>query len=113
MGKVVSVLDYAPNVPDTVNVVVITDDEFTKLDNLELVFNPQTMKLEMPSKDVMEYNKKVANSNEALIFLKSTDWMIMRHQREKTLNIKTSLTDIEILELERKRWEASLKVYRE
>ena len=43
-------------------------------------------------------------------FLNSTDWKIMRHIRQKALNVATSLTDVEYLELEQQRQAAAARI---
>jgi hypothetical protein len=51
-------------------------------------------------------------STEALRYLESTDWKVLRHIRQKALGITTSMSDEEYLEFELARVEAANKVIR-
>jgi len=51
-------------------------------------------------------------STEALRYLESTDWKVLRHIRQKALGITTSMSDEEYLEFELSRVEAANKVIR-
>jgi hypothetical protein len=51
----------------------------------------------------------VANGQERE-FLNSTDWKILRHLRQKALNIATSLSDAEYIQLEQQREAAAARV---
>jgi hypothetical protein len=51
-------------------------------------------------------------STEALRYLESTDWKVLRHIRQKALGITTSMNDEEYLEFELGRVEAANKVVR-
>jgi hypothetical protein len=50
------------------------------------------------------------DSEEALVFLKTTDYRVLRHLGQKALNISTTLTEQEYLDLETQRQEARTKV---
>ena len=50
------------------------------------------------------------DSEEALVFLESTDYKVLRHLGQKALNISTTLTEQEYLDLETQRQEARTKV---
>jgi predicted nucleotidyltransferase len=43
-------------------------------------------------------------------FLNSTDWKILRHIRQKALNITTSLSDEEYIQLEQQREAAAARI---
>lgn len=49
-------------------------------------------------------------NKESLEFLASTDWMILRHLRQKALSQKTSLTEAEYLQLEQERANVASRV---
>jgi hypothetical protein len=51
----------------------------------------------------------VANGQERE-FLNSTDWKILRHIRQKALNIATSLSDAEYIQLEQQREAAAARI---
>jgi hypothetical protein len=101
--KVVSVLSYLPSVPDSVNIIEITDEEYQKLED-------QTGYFDISSSSVISYptehfelqNIERMNAVERE-FLNSTDWMILRHLRQKSLGIETTLSENQFLELEQQR----------
>lgn len=60
--------------------------------------------------DISESLSAQKESAEALAFLSSTDYKILKHLREKTLGLTPTLSDEELEELELLRHEAALKV---
>jgi hypothetical protein len=107
---VVSILNYAPNVPNSVQVQEITDEQANQI----LV---QTHYFDVPSRTVKpvaasvteQKARDLANSLERE-FLNSTDWKVLRHIRQKALNVPTSLTDAEYIELEQQRQAAAARI---
>ena len=107
---VVSVLNYRPNVPSSVSVVEITDAQAVQL-------AAQTHYFDVPSRSVTTVAAEVtaqratdvANGQERE-FLNSTDWKVLRHLRQKALNIPTSLSDAEYLQLEQQRQAAAARI---
>ncbi len=107
---VVSVLNYQPNVPDTVSVIEITDEQ-----NAQLIAG--THKFDMQSKSVVlqdaivlaTINTEKQNAAD-LEFLRSTDWKILRHMRQKLLGIPTSLSEDQYLQLEQQRSSAADRI---
>ena len=107
---VVSVLNYQPNVPSSVAVVEITDSQAAQI-------AAQTHYFDVPSRSVTavaagitaQRAADVANGQERE-FLNSTDWKILRHIRQKALNITTSLSDAEYIELEQQREAAAARI---
>ncbi len=109
-NKVISVLNYSPNVPNTVNVVEISDEAHEQL-------QAGTHRFDIPTSSVLpisvaETNAKAAQQRNIadLEFLRSTDWKILRHIRQKALGIPTSLTDAEYLALEQQRQDAAARI---
>jgi hypothetical protein len=51
----------------------------------------------------------IANGQERE-FLNSTDWKVLRHIRQKALNITTSLSDVEYTQLEQQREAAAVRI---
>ena len=105
--RVISVLDYEPNVPDTVQVVEISAEDFAKLDS-------KTHYFDIPTSTVIQYGAEYNNQRQQLQlnqtnekFLASTDWKVMRHIREKALGIPTSLSESAYLDLELTRQRAA------
>jgi hypothetical protein len=107
---VVSILSYQPNVPSSVAVVEITDAQAAQI-------AAQTHYFDVASKTVtavadgiaLQRATAVANGQERE-FLNSTDWKILRHIRQKALNIATSLSDAEYLQLEQQREDAAARI---
>lgn len=107
---VISILAYEPTVPDSVTVIPITDDQYQKLEDRSAWFD-------IDSKSIVDHDDSHFQTREILKnnaaereFLNSTDWMILRHLRQKVLNIETSLTEIEYTDLERQRHDAANRV---
>jgi len=109
-NEVISVLNYEPSVPETVKIVRITDIEHKKISDQLATFDISTLKVvDLPKTilDSRETEKKNAVERE---FLNSTDWMILRHIREKALNLPTTLTEQQYLDLEQKRNNAAARI---
>ena len=77
----------------------------------------QTHRFDTASRTVVAVDQVVINQREQdrlngidREFLNSTDWKIMRHIRQKALNVATSLTDAEYLELEQQRQAAAARI---
>ncbi len=109
-NEVTSILNYAPNVPNTVSIVEITDNDYQKLIDQTHYFNTSTKELVAVSTEVTERKaQELANGIERE-FLNSTDWKVLRHIRQKALGIATSLTEAEYLALEQQREDAAGRV---
>ena len=107
---VVSVLNYQPNVPGSVTVVEITDAQAAQI-------AAQTHYFDVASKSVTTVAAGVTAQRAADVvngqereFLNSTDWKILRHIRQKALNIATSLSDAEYIQLEQQREAAAARI---
>ena len=107
---VVSILDYPPTVPSSVEVIEITDAEYKKLDD-------QTHYFDIEKKSVFQYSEHdITDQQEKMQdiihrdFLSKTDWKVLRHLRETALGIPTSLSSEEYLDLERQRQEAAKNI---
>lgn len=109
-NKVISVLNYEPSVPSSVSVTQITDEQHSQImadthkfdtGTKTVVINPDY------SQSAKDQEKQNAAERE---FLRSTDWKILRHIRQKALNQPTTLTDEEYLELEQQRAAAADRI---
>ena len=107
---IVSILNYSPNVPNTVSVFEITDEQANQI-------NAQTHYYDIPTKSVRTVDASVtaqkavdAANAEQREFLRSTDWQVLRHIRQKALNVPTSLTDAEYIALEQQRADAAASI---
>jgi hypothetical protein len=109
-NKVISILNYEPNVPSSVEVVEITDAQAAQI-------AAQTHYFDITSKSVTavaagitaQRAADIANGQERE-FLNSTDWKVLRHIRQKALNIATSLSDAEYIQLEQQREAAAARI---
>ena len=105
-----SILNYEPSVPNTVEVVTISDDDGKKLHN-------QTHIFDLNSKTVVPVDAAITAQKEQdklngveREFLNSTDWKILRHLRQKALNVPTTMSEVEFLELEQQRQAAAARI---
>ena len=109
--KKTSIINYEPNVPNSVKVFGITETEKKQIDNGTHFFNVSTYAIEMkPSEELqseaLAKHTQVENSKHGE-FLNSTDWKVLRHMREIALNQPTTLSQQEYIELERERDKAA------
>ena len=109
-NKVISVLNYEPNVPVSVTVIPITDAEEAQIIQQTHYFDVDSRTVKSVDPSVTEQKaQQLANAREQE-FLNSTDWKVLRHIRQKALNITTSLTDAAYLELEQQRQSAAARI---
>ena len=109
-GNVVSILNYQPSVPSTVTVTTITDEQHKLLENRTHRFDPASKTvISAPSDELTAIETQKTNAAD-LEFLRSTDWKVLRHIRQKALNIPTSLTDAEYTALEQERQTAASRI---
>jgi hypothetical protein len=101
---------YEPAVPSTVSVVTITDQQHQQILD-------QTHRFDVPSRTVVSVDSVILAEKEQYRlngiereFLNSTDWKILRHLRQKALNVPTTLTDAQYLELEQQRQAAAARI---
>lgn len=111
-NRVCGIMEYEPNVPDTVTVTVITDEEYEQL-------NSRTHYFDIPSSSVLPYDDTALDQLDQLTvnedkikFLAKTDWKVLRHIREKALRIPTSLSEDEYFDLELQRHDAANAIKR-
>lgn len=114
-GKISSVLNYEPNVPETHTVIEISDAEH------ESIVTAKTHYFDLIDNTVKSYSQihldteaakeaqRIANA-EKRKFLSESDWKVMRHLREKALEQTTSLTDQQYLDLEQARATAAAAI---
>lgn len=102
-NQVTSILNYKPNAPESVTVVEISDEQYQLLVNGDHFFDTDIMGISPLSDQIIQGNKLIDENSEKREYLKSTDWMVLRHVREKALGLETSLTEDKYLQLEKKR----------
>ena len=109
-NQVTGIQSYEPAVPSTVSITTITDQQHQQIMD-------QTHRFDVASKTVVAVDSAVLAGKEQYRlngiereFLNSTDWKILRHMRQKALNVPTTLTDEEFLTLEQQRQAAAARI---
>lgn len=106
-NNVSSILNYRPNVPASIEVIEITNDDMNLIEGGKYYFDTATKTVSLrPASELQDEADAKANI-EHLEFLTSTDWKVLRHTREKALGVVTSLTEEQYLELEQERENAA------
>lgn len=106
-GIIQSILNYAPNVPDSVELTEISDEDYYKLIKNTHYFDTKSKKVIAVSQEILD-QKQIESANiENKEFLNTTDWMVLRHIRQKALGQRTTLSETEYLELETQRDKAA------
>ena len=109
-NKIVSILNYAPNVPNTVQVVDIPDSAAENIKNQTHFFDVLTRSVQPVDKSILDRKQLEVKNAVEREYLNSTDWMILRHIRQKALGIATSLSELEYIDLEQKRNAAASRI---
>jgi hypothetical protein len=109
-NQITGILNYQPNVPDTVTIVQITDEQYSSMLNNTHYFdvNSKTV-LAVSTESINQKTVEIANAQERE-FLNRTDWKVLRHIRQKALSVPTSLSEEEYIELERQRQNAASRI---
>jgi hypothetical protein len=109
-NQVSSILNYEPQVPNTVTIVTITDGEYNQI-------KEQTHRFDVPTQKVVAVDAAILAQKEQDVrnavereFLNSTDWKVLRHLRQKALGISTTLSEPEYLQLEQDRNAAAARI---
>lgn len=103
-NEVTSIVDYEPNVPDTVSVETITDAKWRSITDGKSYYDAIKREVVKVATSVIKGEEK---SKKALEFLNSTDWKVLRHIRETGLGIEPSLSAAEYIKLEKERQKQS------
>jgi hypothetical protein len=105
-----SILNYEPAVPSTVEVVTISDDDGKKLHNQTHIFDLNSKTVVPIAAAITAQKEKEKLNGVEREFLNSTDWKVLRHLRQKALNVPTTLSESEYLTLEQQRQAASARI---
>lgn len=114
-NKIVSKLDYKPNVPENTNIIEYTENipkEFIVLidgkicDSRDYIFYQGKY---ITATD--EIKEQIRINKEAKDFLTNTDWKVLRHLEQQEKNTSTSLTqeDYQALLNERQKFREKIK----
>lgn len=109
-NTVVSILNYKPEVPASVDVVEITDNNFQLIEEQTHYFDVETRSIKPVDPAVLDRKVIEVENAQYREFLNSTDWKVMRHIRESTLGLPHTLSDEEYRALEQQRAEAAAKI---
>lgn len=106
-NQVTSIINYQPNVPDSIQVIEISDSEYQLLMEETHYFDVETSTVK--SIPQVEADRQTVEKQNVQYreLLNSTDWQVMRHIRQKALGIPTTLSDVEYLDLENQRQNAA------
>lgn len=104
---VTSILNYVPNVPSTVSVTQISESDYQAMSEGTKKFDPITLTVRPLNSNEQAQEDLIKSNNDYRTFLNNTDWKVLRHIREKTLGLNTTLTEAEYLELEQQRENAA------
>lgn len=106
-NTVVSVLNYEPNAPQTVQVVQITHVQAKQIEDGTHYFDVKDRTVKVVPVAQIQAQQQAAEYTKARSFLQSTDWQVLRHIRQQHLGIPTSLSDTEYTKLEMERQQAA------
>lgn len=106
-NQVTAVLNYRPNVPNTVTIVEVSDELNQLINNGTHFFNTATNSVEPLSAELIAERATFNQNGAHREFLNRTDWKILRHIREKALGLPTTLSEQEYIDLETAREEAA------
>lgn len=111
-ATVTSILNYEANVPDTIQVFPISDEDYALImdRSSKKFFNVETLKVEDIKGDALSAIEQEEINAASQSFLDMSDWKVLRHLREKALGVETSLTEEEYILLEQQRAEAAAKI---
>lgn len=106
-NQITAILNYEPTVPDSIELVTITDAEESQIRENTHFFDLQTKTVQpVPDSELAKKAQELENAQYREL-LNKTDWKVMRHIRQKALGIPTTLSDEEYLELEQERQNAA------
>ena len=108
--QVTSILNYKPGVPNTVTVVEISDEQYQLLIDGNHFFDTDIMGISPLEGQIIQQNKLIDDNATRREYLNSTDWMVLRHIREKVLGVPTSISEEEYVKIEQERQEIAKSI---
>lgn len=109
-NNITSILNYEPNVPGGVTVHQITDEQAAQIVAQTHYFNVSSKSVTPVESRILAQKEQDKANAQHREFLRDTDWKVLRHIRQKALNLPTSLTEQEYLELEQQRTNAAASI---
>lgn len=109
-NTIIGVLNYRPNVPGSVTLVEITDEQNQQILNRTHYFDLSSKSVLTVSAGELAQKEQETQNGVEREFLNRSDWKVLRHIRQKALGIPTSLSDAEYLQLEQQREAAAARI---
>jgi len=106
-NQITAILNYQPNTPNGVQVVNITSEQYDQIVNDTHFFNVTTKTVDALTNEQVIAKSTFNQNSVHREFLNSTDWKVLRHLREQSLGLPTSLTEQQFLQLEQQRQTAA------
>lgn len=106
-NQITAILNYQPNVPSTVTVTEITDNQYNQIISDTHFFNLTTNTVDALTNEQVIAKSTFNQNSVHREFLNTTDWKVLRHLRQKALSLPTTLSEAEYLELEQQRQTAA------
>lgn len=102
-GRVIDIINYEPNTPDTVSVYPIPKEDYDSIVAESHFFDLETRKVIPVGAEITKRKLAIAARDKGKTYLQETDWIVMRHIREIALKLPTTLSDEEYIALETER----------
>jgi hypothetical protein len=109
-NQLTAILGYEPSVPSSVSIVTITDNQHSQIMAQTHYFDVASRVVTAVAAEITAQQATAVANGQEREFLNSTDWKILRHIRQKALNIATSLSDVEYIQLEQQREAAAARI---
>ena len=108
-GNFLCAINYEPNVSGDMVAYEITEEDYTNLTEygFDYYFDQEEKAAKKKDEAVILRKKEIL---EHVLFLKNSDWKVLRHLREKALGLETSMTEEEYLSLEKERHERAKSI---
>ena len=108
--RLVAILEYRPQVPDSVRVITVTADEHQRVVDRTHWFDPVQEAVVPVPQEFQDRHTDQQQERQNRAFLERTDWQVLRHIREQALGLPTSLTPAQYLDLEQQRQQAAKNI---
>lgn len=102
-NRIVSILNYEPNVPVTVQVIAISGEQYAQIQAQTHYFDVMLLSVQPMPDHILQAKQEQEHNRACLRYLIDTDWKVLRHIRQLHLGEPTSLTADEYTQLERER----------
>jgi len=106
-NQITAILNYQPNTPSGVQVVTITDEQYNQIVSDTHYFDTITNSVTPLTSEQILAKSTYSTNSVHREFLNRTDWKVLRHMREKSLGLPTTLSDQDFLQLEQQRQTAA------